>query len=83
MTGIWKTKLARKIGALFAAMSIYLGVVSDIGGVWSFFKDLRATTSQLVVIQGRLTALFRNPGYKKTVTMPHLAYKSEIMEKKQ
>jgi len=65
LTGIWKTKLARKIGALFAALSIYLGVISDIGGVWSFFKDFRKTNSQLVVIQGRLTALFRNPGYKK------------------
>ncbi|MDT3717346.1 hypothetical protein [Pseudomonas soli] len=52
-----------KSASLIAILASCIGFFSDVGGVWSLVKDLKQDEEPLVVIQGRLTPVFRNPGF--------------------
>lgn len=56
-------KLLKFLSIFIAILASCIGFFSDVGGVWSLVKDLRQNEEPLVVIQGRLTPVFRNPGF--------------------
>lgn len=63
MKGIWKTKVVKSVSLLLAVIVSGIGFFSDVGGVWSLIKDLQSDGESLVAIQGRLSPVFRNPGF--------------------
>ncbi|WP_417695619.1 hypothetical protein [Pseudomonas sp.] len=63
MKAIWKTKAVKSVSLLLAVIVPGIGFFSDIGGVWSLLKDLQLDGESLVAIQGRLSPVFRNPGF--------------------
>ncbi|MBV2181983.1 MAG: hypothetical protein KUL86_12225 [Castellaniella sp.] len=61
MKWIWKNKIAKSVSVLFFVIASGIGLLSDIGGARSLFKDLNFGEEPLVVIQGRLSPVFRHP----------------------
>lgn len=59
----WKNKILRGLSVSLAVAIPSIGLLSDAGGVWSLLKDFIPNKEPLVVIQGRLSPIFRNPGF--------------------
>lgn len=53
----------KPVSLLLAVIVPGIGFFSDVGGVWSLLKDLQPDGESLVAIQGRLSPVFRNPGF--------------------
>ncbi|WP_139272171.1 hypothetical protein [Phytopseudomonas punonensis] len=63
MKKIWKTKMVRGLSVALAVAIASVGLLSDAGGAWSLLKAFIPNKEPLVAIQGRLSPVFRNPGF--------------------